>query len=139
MAEVDDFLLRLVHHGVQGIDLFDFWIQVVLDDFHEHVDEAAVVDLVQIAVVQPFVLVLEFDLAEEEVVLYVLFEHGLGEVGLEFVPDDLGDFLEDLEEVSHHDLLPPHGQPDLLLDGGHIAAGQQELVNIRDLPFGRLP
>lgn len=85
--------------------------------------------------IQSFVLVFELDLPQEKVVLDVLLEHLLREVGLELVADDEGDLLKDLEEVSDHDLLATHGQADLLLYGGHIAAREQELVDIGNLSF----
>jgi hypothetical protein len=137
--QFDYLLFGFDLHDVEGSDVSDLRVEFVLDDFDEDVDDAAVVDLLQVAVVQTLLLRFQFYLPQQEIVLYVLLQHLLREVGLEFVPDDLRDAFEDLDEFRYDDGPAAHGEAYLLLDGGDVAAVEQELIDVRDLAFGGLP
>ncbi len=58
MAEFHDFLLRLINHSMQGINLFLLRVEFIFNDLYEHVYEAAVINLIKIAVIKSFVLIL---------------------------------------------------------------------------------
>ena len=93
MAQVDHFLLGLIHHHVQRVHFLLLRIKVVLDDLHKHVDQTGVIDLIQISMVEAFVLVLQLDLPQQEVVLDVLLQHLLRKVRLQLVANDESDLL----------------------------------------------
>jgi len=78
---------------VQRVHFLLLRIKVVLDDLHKHVDQTGVIDLIQISMVEAFVLVLQLDLPEQEVVLDVLLQHLLRKVRLQLVANDESDLL----------------------------------------------
>lgn len=78
---------------MQRVHFLLLGIKVVLDDLHKHVDQTGVIDLIQISMVEAFVLVLQLDLPEQEVVLDVLLQHLLRKVRLQLVANDESDLL----------------------------------------------
>lgn len=51
MLELYQLFFGFDHHRVERVYFFLFWEQFVFDDFDEDVDDATVVDFVQVAVV----------------------------------------------------------------------------------------
>ena len=109
---------------MERVHFFLLWVEVILDDLYKNVDEAGVVDLVEVTVVETFVLVFQLDLSQQEVVLDVLLQHLLREISFQFVSDDLCDLLQNFEEISDDYLFSAHGEADFFLDGGDVCAGE---------------
>lgn len=135
VAEIHDLHFWRIDHGVEGVNFLDFGAQLILHDFSKDIDDAVVIDLLEISVVHALLLLLELHLPQQEIVLDVLFEHLLRQVCLELVLNDPRYLLEDTDELRHHDLLAAHCQPDFFLYRGNVSTGDQERVDVVYLSF----